>query len=479
MPVKRNNPRGSQTRRPVPEAHALGRARHRSRKPVTVSNVEEMPRSRSHARSCSAGRAGAHSALVDARRKRTRRRSFALIAGIAAVVVLAACAVGAFTFFRSTDSNLDLDQSNAKEALVAQKDGEAYYVLMQADLSQADHAEQLPNAWGYELLRIDEASKTVSMVTIPARLNVRASDGSTRPLDEVHEVDGDAETIRCVADLADVDISHFVTTDAPGIKGIVDAMGGVAMDLESDVDDPRAGWEVVPASAERLNGDQALILLRATNVAGGLDAAFKNRMGFTLCLAEDAADSEGLDFANAVGEASRYIYTDWSASDLLALGGALKPFSDLTIYQCIVPYAASNAQGVDVVLYERQSKSWAAMLERLKAGEDPNAIDSAAESVVPADVTVEVRNGTNTAGAAARLGEMLEGLGYQVLGVGNTDDGTIYPETLIVYTNSASEGAAKAVVADMGSGRVVNGGDFYSSEADIIAIIGQDWMPVD
>ena len=118
------------------------------------------------------------------------------------------------------------------------------------------------------------------------------------------------------------------------------------------------------------------------------------------------------------------------------------------------------------------------MLARIEAGEDPNAIDSTAEGVDPDMVTVEVRNGTNTAGAAAKLGEMLAGYGYEILGVGNTDDGTIYPETLIVYTNGESEGAAKAIVAEMGSGRVVNGGDYYSSDADVIAIIGLDWMPV-
>lgn len=474
MPVKRNNPRHSQARRPQPEVRSLSRAKRTSKRPLTVSNVEAMPRTRrSHARTASS------SALVDAKRKRSRRRSFGVIAGIAAVVLIAACAVGAFAFFRSTDSNLNLDPSNAKDALVAQKEGEPYYVLMEADLSQADHAVQQPDAHGYQLLRIDEAGKTITMVTIPSRLDVRTSDGGTHPLDEVTDVDGDAELIRAVANLAEVDISHFVTTDASGIKGIVDAMGGVAIELESDIDDPRAGYEVVPAGTEKLSGAQALIYLRATNVAGGLDAAFKDRMRFTIELAESAADSEGLSFANAVGEASRYIYTDWTASDLLALGGALKPFDELTIYQCVVPYVSSNAAGADVTLYERQTKNWAAMLERIKAGEDPNSIDSVAEGVESSEFTVEVRNGTNTAGAAARLGEMLQGFGYEVIGVGNTDDGTIYPETLIVYTNSASEGAAKAVVQDMGSGRVVNGGDFYSSDADIIAIIGQDWMPVE
>ncbi len=474
MPTRRNNPRHSQSRRPLPQAHAPARTRRTSKRPVTVSNVEAMPSGQRRTRT----RAAAHSALVDAKRKRSRRRTFAIVVAIAVIALVAACVVGAFAYFKSTDSNLDLDPSNAKEALVAQKDGEPYLVLMEADLTQSDYARQQPDAKGYLALRIDEASKVVTMVTIPSRLNVKASDGSTHPLDEVSSVGGDAELIHAVAGLFDADISHFVTTDAAGIKGMVDAMGGAPVQLASDVDDPRAGYEVVPAGTERLTGDQALVFLRAANVAGGRDAMYRDRMQFTLDLAEDAAMSDGLDFANAVGEASKYIYTDWTASDLLALGSALKPFEELKVYQCIVPYVTSNAAGADTVLYERQSKSWQAMLARIEAGEDPNAIDSTAEGVDPDMVTVEVRNGTNTAGAAAKLGEMLAGYGYEILGVGNTDDGTIYPETLIVYTNGESEGAAKAIVAEMGSGRVVNGGDYYSSDADVIAIIGLDWMPV-
>lgn len=477
VPTRRNNPRHSVNSRPVPEAHALKHSRPMRKRALTVSNVDAPPRS--SVRVPSGKHGGAHSALVDARRRRSRKRVLLTVCVICALAVVAAAAVAAFTYFRSTDSNLALDPSNAKDALVAQKADEPYYVLMTADLAQDDHAVQQPDAYGMILVRIDESSKTVTLCTIPSKLNVRTSDGENRPLDEARSVGGDAELIRCVSALAEVDVSHFVTTDAAGIKGMTDAMGGVHMNLESKVDDPRAGTMVVTVGDRPLSGEEALIYLRAANVSGGVERMYENRMSFTLNLAEQAASSQGLDFAAQVGDASHFIYTDWTASDLLAVGSALSPVKDLTVYQCIVPYARSNAEGPDVTLYERQSKSWSAMLERLKAGEDPNMIDSSAESVATDSVSVEVRNGTNTAGAAARLGEMLTAHGYDVIGVGNTDDGTIYPETLIVYTKSGSEGEAKAVLRDMGSGRVVQGGDFYSSDADIIAIIGLDWMPVE
>ena len=121
----------------------------------------------------------------------------------------------------------------------------------------------------------------------------------------------------------------------------------------------------------------------------------------------------------------------------------------------------------------------AEMLERLSVGQDPNIVDLSAEGINPKDVTVEIRNGANATGAAGRLGEKLSGLGYRIEKVGNTDDSTIYPETFVIYTDPSKEGSAKAVMRDMGGGRLINGGDFYTSSADVIAIIGLDWMPVE
>ncbi len=91
-----------------------------------------------------------------------------MVIAIALVVALAAAGMTAFAFFRTTDSNLNLDPSNAKDALVAQKDGEAYYALMSADLSRPELREQQPGALGLLLLRIDEGAHAVTMVTIPS-----------------------------------------------------------------------------------------------------------------------------------------------------------------------------------------------------------------------------------------------------------------------------------------------------------------------
>ena len=180
-----------------------------------------------------------------------------------------------------------------------------------------------------------------------------------------------------------------------------------------------------------------------------------------------------------MSDASHYISTDIGAAELLSLGDACRPIDSLTIYRCILPYYEGKDAETGDTLYEIASTQWDAMRQRIMDGLDPYTQESDATAVDPSIVSVEVRNGTNTTGYGAKMGSMLEELGYDVIGVGNTNDKTTYPETLIIYTDAQYEGAAKAIAASLGSGRAIDGGDYYSSEAGVLAIVGLDWMPVD
>ncbi len=452
------------------------------------------------------------------RRTRVRRIAFLLI--VALVVALVAGGVGVAAYFSSSDSRLSLGDSNAKDALVSAREGEPYYVLMAADLGTAsgnggsgqayllarvDEASRVVSllnvpanmsvllsdgkshplsdaasvnggsGQAYLLARVDEASRVVSLLNVPANMSVLLSDGKSHPLSDAASVGGDAELVKRVAEFAEVDIAHFVSTDGAGLGGLVSAVGGVTASLPEEVDDPRAGTEVISGGEQSLQGTSALVALRATNYTEGLSSTAAARTEITSAIARAALRSEGFDFASLVSDAGAYIATDFTSSQLIALGDKFRPFDTVTVYGCLPPGYETNAATPEYVVYDTE---WADMLTRFKAGEDPNVIESSDASVNPADVTVEVRNGAGATGAATRMGEMLSAAGYVVEGVGNTDDNTTYPETLVIYKDAANEGAAKAVVKAVGGGRALDGGDFYTFETDVLVIIGQDWMPV-
>ena len=406
-------------------------------------------------------------------KKRVRRIAFA----VATVVLVAAVAVGAgvFTYFASSDSRLSLDHSNASEALVAAADGEPSYLLAAAELGTATAAGG-PQTEAYLLVRLDPANRVLTFLSIPGTIEVRLSDNEAHPLYEAPAVGGDAELVRAVAALADVDIAHFGRTNAMGLAHLVDVVGGVEVDVAEEVDDPRASTLLIEAGTRTLDAQESLAFLRASNYATGVERQAANQVAFSVSLANAALSSEGIGFAARLADMAEWVETDWNSSQIMALGDTLRPLDTATVYAGLVPGRVVDEDGR--ARYVVNDAEWQAMMDAVRAGASPQAPNADVAALDRTAVTVEIRNGGGVAGAAAKMGELLSADGYQVTKVGNADDGGVYTETLVVYKDPAYEAAAKAIVADAGAGRVVNGGDFYTFSDNVLVMVGQDWVPV-
>lgn len=403
-----------------------------------------------------------------------RKRKLAVGAVLIVAVVAVAVVAGVSAFFAFSDSRLSLGDSNAAEALAAVEPGQPYYALCTAELGTATRKGG-SDTDAYLVVRIDEGARQLTFVSVPPSIRAEMSDGQTHPLYEARAVGGDAELIGCVGTLLGVDIAHFASTDAEGLAKLVDLVGGVPVTLAEEVDDPRAGIVVMGAGEQVLDARQALTLLRAANFTDALAVQADNRALFTVNLAARASSGEGLSFASVVGDAAAWVDTDWSSAQIIALGDAMRPLTDATVYACVVPGHMDETDGA--AGYVVSAEELSGMMEAVREGAAPGAVVGAAAEVDRTRVTVEVRNGAQVTGAAARMGELLESSGYQVTSVGNVDDGTLYPETLVIYKGAENEAAAKAVEADIAGGRVVNGGDFYTFDSDVLVVIGTDWVP--
>lgn len=406
-------------------------------------------------------------------KKRVRRATF-LVAAVALVAVVAVGA-GVFTYFASSDSRLSLAHSNASEALVAAGDAEPSYLLAAAELGTATAAGGAETE-AYLLVRLDPANRVLTFLSIPSSIEVKLSDGETHPLYEACALGGDAELVRAVAAFAGVDIAHFGRTNAQGIMRLVDVVGGVDVDVVEEVDDPRASTVVIAAGQRTLDARESLAFLRATNYVTGIERQAANQVAFSVSLANEALSSEGIGFAARLADMAEWVETDWNSSQIMALGDALRPLDTATVYAGLVPGRMTESDGR--ARYVVSDGEWEAMMESVRAGASPQAPNEAVTSLDRTAVTVEIRNGGGVTGAGAKMGELLTADGYQVTEIGNANDGGVYTETLVVYKDPAYEAAAKAIVADAGVGRVVNGGDFYTFKDNVLVMVGQDWVPV-
>lgn len=477
--MRSGNPRAQQPSDAVPIApqgiEQYKRKPSARRSPQHIAHVAPRPDSSQWESDDAYERRVKRGSYVEEKVKRRHRKLGSVTIIVVIVAVIVAAAVGAFVFFKSTDSRLSVADESVAPALVAAEKDAPYYVLCAADLQDPAYAASYPEDFAYMLVRVDEAGRKLTFVTIPAVLPMEFPDGETRTLQEAADSQSDGDVIKAIAKFAGVDISHFIATDALELYGMVELTEGVELDVTQEIDDPRAGHFVIATGMQTLDASHALTYIRAMNLQGGFESTARNRVAFTKALLARALDSAGLGFANIVSSASSYIETDLTTSDLLSLGETLRPFSEITVFECVTPYTTMKSVRDDTIVTSLSRAEWTAMMEAVRTTGDPGTIGSNAVVVNESEVTVEVRNGTSINGAAASLANMLTQLGYNITGTGNTGDGITYPETLVVYTDKAYEDAAKAIVREVGIGRVVNGGDFYASDAGVIAIVGADW----
>lgn len=409
--------------------------------------------------------------LAEKQQRRHSRLGMAGLITIGAVALVVAIAVGFFVFFHFSNAKIKLEPSNASEALVKADANKPYYVLCSAELGTATATGGIETD-AYLLLRVDEQQRQLTMVAIPSNLDVWLIDGENHPLYDAHQVGGDAELVRAVGELAGVDIAHFVDTDAARMRSMVDAMGGVPLDVAAEVDDPRAGTVVIMAGDATLDGRQALVLLRAMNYSEPFEGAARNRMDFFLAFVTRALTANGIDFASLVGDIGDYVNTDYTSNELMDAADRMRPMDTVTVYECIVPGHTSWSSGK----YVYNDEVWAAMCEALRAGEDPSLVTVHEQTVPSNGISVEVRNGSGSTGMATRMADILVADGFNVTKTGNSDDGTLYSETLVIHKDDATTTQAQTVQAAIDAGRVVEGGDFYNFEGDVLVIIGVDWM---
>ncbi len=406
-----------------------------------------------------------------------RRRSVAKRAGIAVLViaVLAAVAigVGAFTLFGNLDSKLSLKNSDAASALTAAKTGSAFYTLVVADLDEEGMPYSTDGPDAIALVRTDASSKAITVVAIPAEVQVALKDGKYYPLREAATRESDASLVSAVNSFADISINHVVKVDAEGIVELVDALGGIDVNLSEEVDDPRAGDIYLSAGEQHLDGRSALVVARGSNFADAdqTQAANRNELLTQVSLAMLAGGKSGL--VSLIDKVGDTFDTDMSSTDVLALADSLRGVSAPDVRFGLVP--GYTTQDGSSSTYTVSNTAWSAMMQRVEAGENPTVAQEAATADAGSfDVTI--RNGGGITGAASSMSEALSAKGFNIADTGNTDT-SVYSETLVIYNSSDEQAAAQTVLNAMGVGRLVENTGSYSFNTDVLVILGKDWKP--
>ncbi len=414
---------------------------------------------------------------VQERQHRQRVRTIIKVVAVVAVVVALAIGAGYFTYANLVSGETALRDSDAKTALVAPEKDQPYYLLFSVELGAASQTLDNDGPDVLLLARVDEANKGLALISIPGDLQVTA-EAQTAQLSSVASK-GDAALIKAVSNFAGVNIAHYFKLGAGDLEKLVDSLGGIDMNLTQEIDDPNAGALYLPSGTQRLNGQAAVVLQRATNVSGAAEGQLANQVAFagalfSRLLASDAA----LSFANTLSSIGPTFQTDMSSNDMVALGNALGGITQSDMLLASVPGYETTTGTLntgEITYFIATPSRWQSLMAAIEQG-DSSLGASQIELVDPSSFTVTVLNGASITGAAATTAATLTSNGFKVETVGNTDQ-QIYDETLVIYDNANGFAQAQTIINTLRIGRPVYGMGYYEYETDVLVILGGDYRP--
>ncbi|PER23660.1 LCP family protein [Bacillus cereus] len=185
---------------------------------------------------------------------------------------------------------------------------------------------------------VNPKTQKVSLMSIPrdTRVPIAGKDKEDK-INAAHAYGGEKMAIKTVENFLKVPVDHYIKIDFQGFKGIVDAVGGVTVDVPFDF------WErsdvdyykkiEFKQGQQQLNGEEALAYVRMRKQDPNGDYGRATRQRQLLAAVAQKLNSASTvfkikDLTDVVG---KYIKTDIPVSDGLALYNKLSGFDPSTI----------------------------------------------------------------------------------------------------------------------------------------------------
>lgn len=176
------------------------------------------------------------------------------------------------------------------------------------------------------VVMFDPKSKNVSLLSIPRDTRVRIPGHGWDKINHAYAFGGHKLTQQTTEELLGIQVNNYVMVDFSGFESLVDAIGGIDIDVEKDMyyyDDWDDFLIDLPAGQQHLDGKKAIQYVRYRDEEGDI-GRIKRQQKFMMAVYEKIASAQILTkMPGLVSEIMKMVRTDLPVSDMLAMGGAL------------------------------------------------------------------------------------------------------------------------------------------------------------
>lgn len=331
-----------------------------------------------------------------ARKKMGRGKKIAL-GVVIAILVVAVGGGSAFALWKNA-VNEQLTKGNKtdeevlaiNDALKTDKDmtfTEPFYMMLIGTDEAEDSDEDMHRSDTNIVVRVDPNKNQATMVSIPRDTKIDIDGYGTNKFNAAYAYDGAAGAIREANQLLGVEISHYAEVNFGKLKDLVDAVGGVDVEVTERVDDPDADgtsahpeWPrvIIEEGEQHLDGNEALVFARSRAYADGDFTRTANQRKLIMAIVNKVLALNATDLLGVVQAASQCVTTDLAVGDIAALAQQFQDEGDLVIYSAMVPSYTQdiNEGGVMVSYVINDAEATKKMMKLVEAGEDPSSVVS-------------------------------------------------------------------------------------------------------
>ena len=183
------------------------------------------------------------------------------------------------------------------------------------------------------LVEVEPGTGDIGLLSVPRDLFVEVAPGEENRINAAYNFGGIDQTVTVFEDYSGVDVDHYAVVDFEGFRDVINAMGGVEVDVEDEIP-PKYD---IQDGLQTLNGQQALFYARYRGTAGGDIDRIRRQQQLVAALRSQAFSWNTVkELPSIVRAANRNVLTDLGLGQGVTLGRVLVrrgPNSQMTSQQ--------------------------------------------------------------------------------------------------------------------------------------------------
>ena len=170
------------------------------------------------------------------------------------------------------------------------------------------------------VVQVDPGTGGIRLLSIPRDLLVEVAPGKEDRINTAYEHGGARNAVQVVESFAGIPIDHYAVVNFKGFKEVVNAMGGVKLNVEEGFPEK---WHM-PPGIQTLNGNKALFYARYRGTPGGDLDRIRHQQQMVAALRSQLLKWSTIPkLPKMVGLLEKSVQTDMGTADALTVGKTL------------------------------------------------------------------------------------------------------------------------------------------------------------